>query len=861
MARFGENSDRVKNLFSKFPFPYLTANSFKPMRFLTYLLCLVALYTHAQPTSSEIKLRLKKLNVLGTVLYVAAHPDDENTRAITYFSNEKLFTTGYLSLTRGDGGQNLIGPEIRDLLGVIRTQELLSARTVDGGYQFFTRANDFGYSKSANETLKIWDKDAILSDVVRVIRQFQPDIILTRFPPDERAGHGHHTASGILAQEAFDLTNNPKIFTDQLQSTTTWQVKRLYTNTGRWWNQTINENTPGIVAVDMGGYNPMLGKSYSEMAAESRTMHKSQGFGSQGRRGEAFEFFEYAKGEKADKNLFEGINTTWSRVKGGETIQPLIETAIADFNEEKPWTIMPQLISIRKAIKGLEDGIWKTRKLKELDLIIQDCLGLYVDVTSDAFFATPGVQLNASFEIINRSPINVSLTRVSSEQLEMDSTLNKELLSNKPVSFKTKKTVSGKVNFTGPYWLKKDHSEGVFTVEDSNLIGKPQAPSPVSFNFTFTILDESITITDQLDYKTTDPVKGELSRPVEITPPVFVNLNKPVLVFVNQSPKEVEVKIKSTVGMTVKGSVRLKAPNGWRIEPASIPFELAKRNDEQAVSFRVHPVAHEEESYLQAVANIDGIDYNLSFTEIVYDHIPIQTLMPPAEAKLIRVNLQKEGAVVAYIKGAGDDVPDALRNMGYEVWEMKEEEVTPSNLKKVDAVVLGVRLLNTSKRVKFYMPSLLDYVKAGGTLVTQYNTAFDLELEQFAPYPLTISRDRVTEENGEVRVLKPNHPLLNYPNKISDKDFKGWVQERGLYFPGKWDVQYEALLSMNDTNEKPKDGGLLVAKYGSGQFIYTGLSFFRELPEGVSGAYKLFANLVSAGKTKKPQPQKIKPTR
>jgi LmbE family N-acetylglucosaminyl deacetylase len=831
------------------------------MKKIVYLFVLLAASAAAQPTSSEVKLRLKKLNVLGTVLYVAAHPDDENTRAITYFSNEKLFTTGYLSMTRGDGGQNLIGPEIRDLLGVIRTQELLAARKVDGGHQFFTRANDFGYSKNATETLTIWDKQTILSDVVRIIRQFQPDIILTRFPPDERAGHGHHTSSALLALEAFDLTHDPKSFPDQLKTVGTWQVKRLYTNTGRWWNQTINENTPGVAAIDMGGYNALLGKSYSELAATSRTMHKSQGFGSQGRRGEGYEFFEYAKGERSDKNLLSGINTTWSRVKGGETVQPLIETAISDFNEEKPYAIIPQLITIRKSIKNLDDGIWKTRKLKEVDLIIQDCLGLFVDATADVFFAAPGRPVIASFEIINRSPVDISCTRISSVQMSMDSTFSVGLTFNKLLAGKSKRIVSETANYSGPYWLKKDHSEGVFTVDDEKLIGVPQGPPPITFDFSFDVLGETIVISDQLDFKTTDPVKGELSRPVEITPPVFVNLSKAVYVFANASPKTIDVKVKSTVASVLKGNVKLRTPDGWRIEPQSIPFELLKRNDEQTISFQVYPTAVEQEGSLTAIATLEGKDYDLSLMEISYDHIPVQTLMSSAKAKLVRLNLQREGSVVAYIKGAGDDVPEALRNMGYEVWEMKEEEVTQPILKKVDAVVLGVRLLNTSKRIKFYMPALLDYVRDGGTLVAQYNTAFDLELENFAPYPFTISRDRVTEEKGEVRLLKPDHPLLNYPNKISEKDFQGWVQERGLYFPSKWDGQYESLLSMNDTNEKPKDGGLIVAKYGSGQYIYTGLSFFRELPEGVSGAYKLFANLVSAGKGKKPINGKAKPMR
>ena len=831
------------------------------------LFTLLSVFVFAQPPSSEIKLRLKKLNVLGTVLYVAAHPDDENTRAITYYANERLMASGYLSMTRGDGGQNLIGPEIRDLLGIIRTHELLAARGVDGGIQFFTRANDFGFSKNAAETLTIWDKQVILSDVVRVIRQFQPDVILTRFPPDERAGHGHHTASAVLAQEAFNLTNDANSFPETVKQFGVWQAKRLYTNTGRWWNQTINENTPGVVSVDMGGYNAMLGKSYSEVSATSRTMHKSQGFGSQGRRGEALEFFEYAVGEKANKDLFEGVNTTWTRVKGGEFIQPLVETAIADFNEEKPYSIIPQLINIRKAISKLEDGIWRQRKLVDVDKLIRDCLGLYVDATSDSYYAAPNGDVKLSFEVINRSPVTITLSGISCALLGMDSTCSRELAFNRPVSFKSKRVLCADAKYSGPYWLNEEHEQGFFTVSDPSLIGRPQAPDAIAFTFVLDILGERITYTDALDFKSSDPVKGELTRPVEITPPVFVNIAKSVFVLSSASPKAIDVSVKSALSKVTKGDVKLKLPDGWKSEPSKISFELLKRLDEQKVSFSVTPGVNEQEAFIEAVAIVDGKEYNLSLQEIVYDHIPVQTLLPVAKAKVLRVNIQKEGNVVAYLKGAGDDVPDALRNMGYEVWEMKEEEITAANLKRVDAVVLGVRFFNTSKRAKFLMPILFDYVKAGGTVVSQYNTysrfSTDAGLESgyFSPYPITLSNDRVTEENSEVRLLKPDHPLLNYPNKISDKDFQGWVQERGLYFPTKWDPQFEALLSMNDTKESPKDGGLLVAQYGAGQYIYTGLSFFRELPEGVAGSYKLFANLVSAGKSKKPQNPKIKNAR
>ncbi|MEQ8425064.1 MAG: PIG-L family deacetylase, partial [Cyclobacteriaceae bacterium] len=407
------------------------------MNRLTFFLLLVAASLHAQvrtqPDGAEIKLKLKKLNFLGTVLYVAAHPDDENTRAIAYMANDRLATTGYLSMTRGDGGQNLIGPEIRDQLGLIRTQELLAARRIDGGYQFFTRANDFGYSKNDEEAFRIWDKQEILSDVVKVIRKFQPDVILTRFPPDARAGHGHHTASAVLAKEAFDLTNDPKAFPDQLNEVGLWQVRGLYTNTGRWWNKDINKDTPGIVAIDIGTYNPLLGKSYSEMAAVSRTQHKSQGFGSSGSRGEALEFFEFEKGEKANEDLFEGVNTTWSRVIGGAKIEPMIKKLMEDFNEENPSASVPMLLNVRKEIGSLKDGIWKTRKTEEINQLVQDCLGLYVTVASNNYYVAPGEQVSGSFEVVNRSDIPISIKHISSDKLSYDTTLSAALKYNDPL--------------------------------------------------------------------------------------------------------------------------------------------------------------------------------------------------------------------------------------------------------------------------------------------------------------------------------------------------------------------------------------------------------------------------------------------
>ncbi|MDZ4714148.1 MAG: PIG-L family deacetylase [Cytophagales bacterium] len=817
-----------------------------------------------QPSASAIQLKLRKLNVLASVLYVAAHPDDENTRAITFMRNDRLAATAYLSMTRGDGGQNLIGPELRDQLGLIRTQELLAARKIDGGQQFFTRANDFGFSKNAAETFAIWGKDEILSDVVSVLREFKPDIILTRFPPTERAGHGHHTASAVLAIEAFDLAGRADVLPEQVKRFGTWQPKRLYMNTGRFFDQSINESTPGVVTLNMGTYNTLLGKSYSEIAAESRSQHKSQGFGSSGRRGDSPEYFVYTKGDKADTDIFDGINTTWTRVPGGEKIKPLVEKAIREFNSEKPYASLPVLFQIRKEIGALSSSVWKERKAEEVNRVIQDCLGLFVEVTASEPWMAPGEVLTGSFEVVNRSAAPLKILAVHSDVLSLDSSMNLDLPFNKLLLFKTKKAVNKDAGYSDPYWLREDHSQGLFRIPDVGFIGKPENPPTVEISCTFESAGEIFQVTVPLVYKWTDPVKGELSRPFEVVPPVFVNLSKHVYVFPDLKSKTVSLLVKSASTDGVNGVVKLSLPAGWKSEPASIPVVIARRGEEKKVDFQVFPAPKGEGSFtMGAQVEVAGKIYAMSVETIAYDHIPFQTLLPKAKASIVRVEIRKEGQVIGYIAGAGDDIPAALRNLGYEVWEMKNEEVTPDNLAKVDAVVLGIRALNTNERIRHFMPDLLKYVENGGTLISQYNTSNDFEIDKdkFAPYPLNISRERVTEENSEVRILAPGHPALNYPNKITAEDFNGWVQERGLYFPDKWDPAYTALLSLNDTGEPARNGSLLVAKYGSGHYIYTGLSFFRELPEGVVGAYKLFANLASMGKPSKLQNQKVKPSK
>lgn len=802
----------------------------------------------SQPDAARIRLNMMKLNFLGSVLYVAAHPDDENTRVITYMANDRLAATAYLSMTRGDGGQNLIGPEIRDKLGLIRTHELLAARRIDGGQQFFTRAVDFGYSKSADETFQVWGKEEILSDVVRVYRMFKPDVILTRFPADERAGHGHHTASAVLAAEAFDLASREDFLPEQVREFGLAKPVRLYTNTGRWWNNSITKETPGVVALDVGRYSPLLGASYTEIAAVSRSQHKSQGFGSGSSRGEELEFFEYVKGTQSDEALFEGINTTWTRVEGGAPIQRLVDEMIAAYDMTNPAASVPALLNIRKEIASLKPGVWKERKLAEVNQLIQDCLGLYCGATSRQYYAVPGEPLGVNFEFVKRSGGSVIVESVRSGALHLDTLVLAELEENIEFTFSASHPVDEGLDYSDPYWLQEPHGIGRFTVQDPSLIGMPESPSAIRFTVLLRVHGEPFVVEVPLNHRWVDPVKGEQFRPVEVVPAVDIRIPHEVIIFEDQDPRDIRVTVHSNSVRTVSGELKLELPEGWKCTPSALAFSLAESNATAVGAFTVVPPRGESVGRLRAVARVGGHTLSRSLETIAYDHFPIQTLLPEASARVVRLDIAKEGQMIGYIEGAGDEVPEALRSIGYDVWVMKNEDITAESLARLDAVVVGVRAMSTRDGIERIMSQVLRYVEEGGTAILQYNNDTRLDHKLFAPYPLKLSRDRVAEEDAAVRILLPDHPALNTPNKITVRDFEGWVQERGLYFPSSWDPHYSALLSMNDKGEPPRDGSLLVASYGKGYYVYTGLSFFRELPEGVPGAYRLFANLVSLGK-------------
>jgi LmbE family N-acetylglucosaminyl deacetylase len=809
--------------------------------------------TNVSLNSSEILQTLKKLNTVGSVLYVAAHPDDENTRLLAYLANEKKLRTGYLSLTRGDGGQNLIGKEQGELLGLIRTQELLAARRTDGAEQFFTRANDFGYSKNPEETFGFWNKDSILFDVVWTIRKFKPDMIICRFPTTGEGGHGHHTASAILALEAFEAAADPKRFPEQLKYTQVWKTRRILWNTFNFG--TTNTTSPDQLKLDVGVYNPLLGKGYGEVASESRSMHKSQGFGSARQRGSNIEYFKFLKGDSAKKDLFEGLNSHWDRMPGTEKLMKLLEECIKNYEAQAPEKSCNSLVSIYKELLNLDGtnmqvNYWKQQKLKETEALLIACSGLWLESFASDYMGIPGQEVNINTQIVCRNKTEVKINKLSFLN-QSDTAMTLSLKQNELYTFKRKEKLPTTLPYSNPYWLNEKHESGLYTVRDRNLIGKPENDAAGKITFDITLQDLNLKIERALVYKYTDPVKGEIYRPFEVLPPVTITIPEKVFVFTDTQPKIIQLTVKSNVP-ELSGTLQVIVSDGWEISLKDPSIHLKAKGAELVLEATLSASKNAGRGKLEASVSLDSKIYNKSIKRIEYDHIPYQFILGEAEAGLVNIDLKKTEGNIGYIPGAGDDVAACLKQIGYSVTVLNDESLKNEDLSKYSAIVMGIRAYNTNERLQLYYNKLMDYVKNGGNLIVQYNTNSRVGPLQvkMGPYPFSISRDRVTNEKAEITFINEKHIALNSPNQITSKDFEGWVQERGIYFAEDLDKNYETLLRMNDPKEKVSEGSLIIGKYGVGNFVYTGLVFFRELPAGVPGAYRLFANLLSLPQNK-----------
>lgn len=828
--------------------------------FIVFILGFFTVFCSAQQVrpskSSEIYRELKTLKHLPKVLYLAAHPDDENTGLLSWLINDQNVETGYLSLTRGDGGQNLLGTEQGAALGLIRTHELLEARKLDGAQQFFTRAIDFGFSKNTTDTFKQWDENNITADVVWVIRKFRPDVIICRFPPTAAAGHGQHAASAVVAEKAFKLAGDKSAFLNQLKYVNVWQPKRILWNTFRFG--AVNTTAENQLKITVGQYDAQLGMGYGELAGLSRSLHKSQGAGTQSVAGIKTEYFSHVDGEPAKTTLFDGINKTWTK-EGNPDIDQSLDKIISAFNFNRPDFSLPALLALRKKVMTLKDSDLKKDKIKALDNIILSCAGFMGEVVTNQAEAVAGNNYNFRLNIISRTENPVVVENV--KWLNQSENFNRKLSKDSLITISHEIQIPAYAAITEPYWLAKPAKDAAtFSVPNDTLIGLPEAESPLNVLLDLKIGSEKFQVKLPLSFKKLDPVRGDVVEGLRTIPALELKFTQPLYLVKENEDLHLSLNVKINSNKQYGKGILNLMYKGERLGSADV-------NSVNGKDFTVDYIIPKaklsliKSNQLQLEANFvaDGVLYDKKQVLIQYPHLTSLQYFAPATAIVMKGDIQAKVKKVGYVEGAGDFIPEFLRMAGIQVDVLKDEDFygnlnesggngSQNKLLQYDAIILGVRANNTEKKLGRWMPFLWSYVKGGGNLVMQYNTNQDTTVDQLGMYNFRIANKRVTEENAAVKFLNPNHKLLNFPNKITADDFSDWVQERGAYFPDQWDAAYEPLFEMHDTGEEPLQGSTLYAKYGKGNFIYTPLAFFRQLPAGNVGAARLFLNFLSAQK-------------
>lgn len=795
-------------------------------------------------SSSEIQHDLEKLMNFHSALYIAAHPDDENTRVIAWLSKGRLVSTSYMSLTRGDGGQNLIGEELGAELGILRTQELLAARRIDGGNQYFSRAVDFGYSKTAEETLSFWDKEEILKDVVRVIRKVQPEVIITRFPPDKRAGHGHHTASAMLALEAYDKAADPEFYPSEFRGLSPWQVNAVYWNASVWWNpdlDSIAANDPKYLAFDIGGYDPLLGVNYNELGSKARSQHKCQGFGVSIQRGSTMEYFQWLKGDVLENDFFDNELASWNQITGRDDGTQWVEKINRDFDPKNPGQSVEDLTSLLEVLESSPPSEYGERKKAELIKLIVACAGLHAEALAPEYYALDQTEITIKTEWLQRNPTPKPLvlselrTPKGSEPIGESLPVNQIYTSG--VIESTPATTSQ------PYWLVNPYDK-VYGVDNASDIGKPQNDPAMTVEAVLTYGQVSFVYPLPVIYKWSERVEGELKRPFGVAPTVAGNLSQSTYVIVGTQEFNAQASLTFFGPQEDSVKVGLTSPTGNLADAQYQWVSFDKSLQEVIVNFTVEIPEDVEEFSLHLLDEKGNALPGLQ--RIEYSHIPYQISFTPKTSKVIKPNLEVTKGKIAYVQGAGDQVDKALREMGCQVVNLTPEDLATANLNQFETVVFGIRAFNVFPELSNSKDAVLEYIYDGGNVVVQYNTSsrFRPTPIPFSPFELQVGRGRISEEDAELKRISRN-PILKRPNKMKDDDFENWVQERGLYFGETYAENFDEIFEGHDKGEDPLKGALLVADYGKGRFIYTGISFFRQLPAGVPGAYKLLANLVT----------------
>lgn len=792
--------------------------------------------------SSQIYLKLAQLNNLGTVMYFAAHPDDENTRMIAYLVHHDHVRTIYYSLTRGDGGQNILGNEQGPALGLIRTHELLQARKLDGAEQMFSPFVDFGYTTSVPETFTFWNKTKLIQDAVEAIQKTHPDIIICRFPTTGEGGHAQHTASAIVAKEAWLFI---KKYNDTAK-TKLWLPKRVLFNAFHFGS--ANTIKPGQFEVRINQYDPLLGQGLGELAGKSRSEHKSQGAGTPQIAGITTEHFQLIEGDKMQYSLYDGIDTSWGRI-GHPEIGVSIQKVIKDFDFTDPSASIAALIAIRKTMEALPDGFWKTQKLKGIDEIILSCAGIMAEALAENPTATPGDTLELNLHIIARSDVPVAIRSVKPSRILKGYVQPATLMNDSLYHYSFKIHIDKKEPVTQPYWMTVSAVNDEYQFPKKYL-GMPEAPNDLFLPVVVQINGVDFEIKVPLSYKKLDPVRGDVTQRLRIVPALSIEPKNGLFIYKKEEDKEVVLHIKSF--RDVKGAQLLIGESSHPFQTISLP-ELKKGTD----TFITVMVSGQKVGQTTNTDSLsfcilyDNKEYNKGIHLIDYPHIPELQYFLSSSMKKVPMDWKVAAHKIGYVEGVGDYVDDVLRLCGLQVEQIPELELNnPGYLKQFDAIVIGIRALNTQKQMKAGMNGLLRYVSEGGTLIFQYNKSQHLVTNEFGPYPITLSYNRVTDENATVSFINPKAPLLNFPNKITEKDFQGWIQERGLYFPGDWDsIHYKTLLAMHDAGKRTPNSSVLYTQLGKGYYIYTSLAFFRQLPDGNTGAIRLFMNFLSAGKS------------
>lgn len=790
---------------------------------------------------------LLKFKETKRVLYVAAHPDDENTRLIGYLANKEHAQVAYLSLTRGDGGQNLIGKELGIELGYIRTHELMKARERDGGRQLFSRALDFGFSKNPDETLMNWNKEELLADVVWIIRRFQPDIIINRFNTIPGTTHGHHTTSAILASEAFDISDRSDVFPEQLTAVQPWKVRRIFWNAYSWGGQyEPKDDKLYHTFSSVGDFNPLLGETYSQIAADSRTMHKSQGFGSTSQIGRGNDFIELVKGEPFADSPFENIPNRWHEIENGKEIEQKINELLASFQFIQPAQHVQLLLEIRKLLAPVQsDKVWVAEKKEHLDRMILQTLGVKTEFIIKKEIGYPGDELATEFVFNN--PSNLPLRIHSFEGQLFNTAINQISVNNQvvvqPFNFK----VPLDYPVSQPFWLENGIEKSLFAIKDPNLIGQPINKPSVAGTAFIEVEGQKIAFEVPLRYKYNDQVDGEIQQPFTLVPEVNISLDKNNVFLIPGARKDLRVEVSFRNEFKNNGSIVVEGLNSNQYKVELLTTDERRKRLIYTISFLDSDQLTKSIAVKYVLPN--GQSFDQDTKRILYKHIPNLTYFTDTKINLVKMDLKISGGKIAYIQGAGDDVPEILRSLGYDLTILDDAELNQRRFSDFKTVIIGIRAFNVNQSLANNVDQLMEYVKEGGNVIVQYNTSSPLLTRELGPYPFAISRDRVTVEGSPVKV-DFTHQLMTYPNKVTEADFDGWVQERGLYFTTNWDENYQTPFTMNDPGENPTQGSLLFAKYGKGTYTYSGISWFRQLPAGVPGAIKIFVNLIEQGNGK-----------